>query len=254
MTKRCRSVIEPLPLTCAERGQDPVGDRDGASLGLGDHLVRAGQEVQDLGPPVGVEAASFDQAAPLEVVDDLDDGGAADAEPAGQLGLRDGSGRSQGDQGPCVPGLDVEVSQRRHQLRVVPPVDPGDEEPDALLQRDRGLGGQSGLRDPQQQAAELLALGLGEPDGERLLEVLGMASPLPGCGSTVRRPGERVGAAVVGIADPLDQPLVDQGGRHLGHGGAADGDAVGQPLLGSRLARRQRQQGGVRVDVDAGRQ
>ena len=213
-----------------------VGDRHGTSLGLGDHLLGAGQDVQDLGPPIGVETASFDQAASLEVVDDLDDGGAADAEPAGQLGLRDWSGRSQRDQGSRVPGLDVKVSQRRHQLRVIPPVDPRDEERDALLQRDGGLGGQSGLRDPKQQTPELLTLCLGETDGERFLEVLSMASPPPGGSSTFRRSRERVGAAVVGIANPLDQPLLDEGGRHLGHRRAADGDAVGQPLLGPWLA------------------
>src|SRR5262249_21760821 len=67
------------------RGAHRLGEREG----LLDPLLGTGQQVEQLGTPVGLEPASLDQATLLQLVDELDHVGPADREDAGQLGLGD---------------------------------------------------------------------------------------------------------------------------------------------------------------------
>ena len=79
----------------------------------------------------------------------------------------------------------------------------------------------SGSTTRSSRDAQVLTLTDGEPRRDRVLDVLGVATPRTGGGGTLGRAGQGVGTPVVGVAHPLDEALVGEVGGDAHHGGAA---------------------------------
>ena len=156
MTNRTQVAGQPPALRRVEHRERTADGQLVARAPLASraHHVRLGEQVQQLGAPVGLEPAPLDQAAALHVVDHLHDAGAADPEDPGRArpagsgrrrrarsgtpcgGARSASGASAAEKSRCIRKC-TRVTRKRH----------------ALQQRSRACPGRGrAVDDPDQQS------------------------------------------------------------------------------------------------------